>query len=120
MTTTGTKAAMAVAGIVMLLVGVTSGFFGWMMWALALNGFMGQQRAVDTSMTIYFVLAILSVLIVIVLSVLSVYFLAGRRAWNAALAAALSITVFSVAVGALHVGAVVVSAVVANQLRTNR
>jgi hypothetical protein len=117
---TGTIAAIAVTAIVVLLVAVTTGFFGWMMWALSLNGFMGQQTAVDTSQVVYFALAILSTLVAIVLSVVTVYFLSGRREWNAALSALLSIVIFSVTVGVFHTGSVVVSAIVASQLRTNR
>jgi hypothetical protein len=117
---TGTIVAMAITAIVVLGVSVAAGIAGWMMWALALNGFMGQQRAVETSMVVYLVLAVISGLISTVLSLLTFYFLAGRREWNAALSALLSIPIFAVTTGVLHTVSVVISAIVAEQLRTTR
>src|SRR5687767_15065080 len=117
---TGTIVAMAITAIVVLVVSVATGIAGWMMWALALNGFMGQQRAVETSMAVYIVLAVISGLISTILSLLAVYFLAGRREWNAALSALLSIVIFSATTGVLHTVSVVLSAIVAEQLRTTR
>jgi hypothetical protein len=116
----GTIAAISVTGVIVLLVGIASGVVGWMMWALALNGFMGQPRAVETSMMVYIVLAVISALICVALSALAVYFLSGKWNWHAAGSAALSIVVFAVTTGVLHTICVVVSAVVADQLRTNR
>lgn len=117
---TGTIAAIGVTGILILLVGIASGFAGWFMWALALNGFMGQERAVETSQMVYFALAIVSVIVCIILSALAVYLLSGRWNWNAAGAAALSIAAFAATTGVLHVVCVVTSAIVADQMRTNR
>lgn len=116
----GTIAAVIITALVTLIVGVVSGFFGWMMWALALNGFMGQQRAVETSMIVYIVLAVISAIVCVGFSALAVHFLSGRWSWNAALSAVLSIVVFAVATGVLHTVCVVISAVVASQMRTNR
>ena len=112
--------AMTITAMVVLLVSVAAGVLGWMIWALALNGFMGHQRAVETSMIVYIVLAVISGLISIMLSLLTVYFLAGRREWNAALSALLSIVIFGVTTGVLHTVSVVISAIVAEQLRTTR
>ncbi len=113
-------AAMAVSGIAVLIASVASGFVGWMAWALALNGFMGQQRAVDTSMAVYIVLAVVSAFLAVLLSVLAVYYLSAKRGWNAAGSSALSVTVFAVATFALHFASVIISAVVAGQMRINQ
>jgi len=91
-----------------------------MMWALALNGFMGQQRAVETSQIVYIVLAAVSVILCAALSILTVYLLSGKRNWNAAGSAVLSIVVFGVTTGVLHTICVVISAIVAGQMRTNK
>ena len=116
----GTIAAVGVSGLVTLMIGIASGLAGWMMWALALNGYMGQPRAVETSMTVYIILAVLSALVCVGLSSLAVYLLSGRWNWNAAGSAALSIVVFAVTTGVLHTICVVISAVVADQMRTIR
>lgn len=111
---------MIVTGLVVLLVGLGSTVLGFMIWALALNGFMGQQRAIDISMVTFVALAVLSVLVTMVLSVLVVYFLSAKRAWNAAISALISIVVFAGTTGVLHMVSVIISAIVADQLRTNR
>ena len=116
----GTIIAIIVTGISISLVAAATGIFGWMMWALALNGFMGQQRAVDISMAVYIVLAVIAALLCVFLSVLTVYLLSGRWNWNAAGSAVLSIVVFSITTGVLHTACVIVSAIVADQMRTNR
>lgn len=111
---------MAVTGLLVLVVTAGTGFFGFMMWALALNGFMGQERAVNTSMISYIVLAVASALITVILSIAAVYFLSGRRNWHPAGSAALSIVVFSITSGVLHTLCVIISAMVASALRTTR
>src|SRR5687767_2610354 len=55
-------------------------FFGLL---LALNGFMGQERAVNASIITYIVLAILVVLTVTVMSTLTANFLQRRLDWTA-------------------------------------
>lgn len=87
------------------------------MWALALNGFMGQQRAVDTSMMVFFVLGVAAVLVLTGLAVFSVHLLSGKRGWHPVGSAALSTVLFSIAIGVLHFIAVIFSALVAEQLR---
>lgn len=116
----GTIVGMISAGIVTLAVSVATGAGGLMMWALALNGFMGQERAVNASMISYFVLAVISGLATVGLSVAAVYLLSGRRNWNAAGSTVLSIVVFAVTSGVLHTACVIVSAIVASALRTGR
>lgn len=111
---------MALTGATILLIGIASGFAGWFMWALSLNGFAGQQRAVDVSLVVYVVLAVVSTLICVVLSVLTVYILSGRFNWNVVGSAVLSIVVFVVTTGVLNTISVVISAIVASELRTNK
>ncbi len=111
---------MAVTAAVILVAATASGLAGWMMWALSLNGFMGQQRAVETSMIVYIALAAVSAVVCLALGILAVYLLSHKRSWNAAGSAALSIVVFVATTGVLHTLAVVISAVVAEQMRTNR
>lgn len=116
----GTVAAVSVSGLVTLMIGIASGLAGWMMWALALNGYMGQERAVETSMTVYIALAAFSLLVCVGLSALAAYLLSDRWNWNTVGSAVLSIVVFAVTTGVLHTICVVISAVVADQMRTNR
>lgn len=120
MLTTGAKIAMALTGLLLLTTGVVSGAFSWFMWALALNGYMGQQRAVEMSMAVFSILAVVSVIVATGLSIFTVYWLAGKKAWNAAGAAALSTIVFMIVTGALHFVCILVSVLVADQLRTTR
>ena len=116
----GSIAALVVTGILMAAVTLATGFFAFMMWALALNGFMGQEDAINASMTTFIVLAVVTGAVSIFLSLCTVYYLSVRRNWNAAVSALLSIVVFALASGILHTLCVIVSAIVAEQLRTNR
>jgi hypothetical protein len=118
--TPAVKVSMATCGLLVLATTVATAFFGFMMWALALNGFMGQERAVNASMVAYIVLAVTSAIVTVSLSVATVYFLAGRRGWNAAGSAVLSVVVFAITSGVLHTLCVVISALVASALRTTR
>lgn len=118
--TGGSKAAIAITVIVTTLCGIASLASGWFMWALALNGFMGQTRAVEISMVVYFVLAIGTVIAAALLSGLAVYWLAGKRGWNAIGSAVLCGAIFIVGTSAVHFGCVLVSVLVADSLRTNR
>lgn len=116
----GTIVAAAITGIAVLVIAAASGFFGFMMWGLSLNGFMGQQRAVDISMFTYICLAIVTALLMVGLSTGLTWYLADRREWHAAVSALLSIVVFAVSTGVVHIACVIISAIVADQLRTNR
>lgn len=111
---------MAVTGIVVLAVSAGTGALGLMMWAVALNGFMGQTRAVDTSLIVYCALAVASVLVATAFSVAAVYYTTSKRGWHAAVSTIVSILAFSTAAGVVQVLAVFVSVIVADQLRTNR
>lgn len=120
MMTTGAKIAIGVTALLVLAVGVVSTAFSWFMWALALNGYMGQQRAIEVSLVVFFILAALTVLISTGLSGFAVYWLAGKKAWNAAGAAVLSAIVFMIVTGVGHFLCILVSVLVADQLRTTR
>lgn len=85
-----------------------------------MNGFMGQDRAVNASIITLVVLGLLAAVCCLALSLYSVYYLSVKRVWNAALAAALSIIVFAAITGGLQFLSVIVSAVVAEQMRTTR
>lgn len=118
--TTRTKLAMAVTGVFVLLSAIATGLFSFMIWALALNGFMGHQNAVNASMITFIVLAVLVALIAIVLGILSSCYLSAKRGWNAAGSVIVSTLVFATVCGGLQVGSVIVSTIVADQMRTNR
>ncbi len=118
--TRGVKAAIASTVVITAVCGIASAAFGWFMWALALNGFMGQQRAAEISMAVYIVMAVGAVIVGALLSGLIVYWLAGKRSWNAVGSAVLSCAIFIVGTSAVHFGCVLVSVLVADGLRTNR
>ena len=118
--TGGARVAMWLTAFVTAIVGIASLALGWFLWAVALNGFMGQQRAAATSMTVYLVLAAGAVIIATFLSALLVYWLAGKRGWNAVGSAVLSSVLFIAATVAIHFVSVIVSALVADMFRTNR
>jgi hypothetical protein len=99
---------------------VATGALWLFMWALALNGFMGQERAVNVSMITFFVMTGIFSLASIALSVYSAYYLSVKRMWNAAGAAILSIVVFATAAGGLQLLSLFISVAVASQMRTTR
>ena len=117
---TSVKIAIAAAILVTALIGVATGCFGFMGWALALNGFMGQERAVNTSMSVFVVSAVAVVAMASILSGVLVYFTAHRRNWNAGGSAVVAITIFGILSGVLHIACVIVAAVVADAMRTTR
>lgn len=112
--------AMVLTGVLVASTAVATGAFSFFMWALALNGFMGQDRAVNASMITFVVLAGLAALASIALSVFSVYHLSEKRGWNAAGSAVLSTLVFSAAAGGLQLLSVLISVIIASQMRTTR
>lgn len=116
----GTLWALIVTALLVLAAGIGTGLFSFFMWALALNGFMGQERAVNASMITFGVLAVAASLICLGLSLILVYFLSAKKKWNAAGSATLSILLFTVITGGLQLLSVIISAVVADQMRTNR
>lgn len=113
-------AAVLVTALVLIICAAATGLFSFMAWALALNGFMGQERAVNASMITFIVLAILFSVVCIGLGIFIVYFLAGKREWNAIGSAILSIVIFATATGGLQLLSVIISTIVASEMRTTR
>ncbi|MBX3287801.1 MAG: hypothetical protein KF855_00525 [Acidobacteria bacterium] len=109
--------ALVITALLLIVVSAVSGIAGFMAWALALNGFMGQETAVNVSLVTYIVLALLTALVLTIAAVLSVRYLSNTRSWNPAGATALSVVVFSILITAGHIVCVIISAVVANALR---
>lgn len=112
--------ALIVTGLLMLIFAIGTGAFALFSWALAMNGFIGQERAVNASIITFAVLGILATLVCIALSLFSVYYFSVKRAWNAAISALLSVLVFSIVSGGLQFVSVMISAVVAQQMRKGR
>lgn len=112
--------AIIITGTLMLVTSVLTASLAFFTWALALNGFMGQERAVNASMITFIALSVVFSVVCLALSLFSVYYLSVRRAWNAALAVILSVVFFSTAAGSLQLISVLFSAVVAEQMRTNK
>ena len=117
---TGAIWALISTGIVVTASAVATAAFCFFMWALALNGFMGQERAVNVSMITFIVLGGVSTLASIAFSVYSAYHLSVKRSWNAAGAAILSIVVPAILAGGLQLLSLFLSVAVASQMRTTR
>lgn len=109
--------AMTGTGIVVLLTGLATGIFGWMVTSLSYDYYRGQQRALDIYVNVFIAWAVITTLTVFVLSVLGVYLLSSRRKWNASVAGIISTVVSVAATGLLHVGGLLVSSSVANWFR---
>jgi hypothetical protein len=92
-------------------------FFGLL---LALNGFMGQERAVNASIITYIVLAILVVLTVTVMSTLTANFLQRRLDWTATVAVITSALGLAAIGVVMHIVCILIAAIVADQMRTGR
>jgi len=108
--------AVAVTIFAVLAVSVATAIVGFMVWALALNGFMGREFVVNASMFTYLGLAVMMGLLSVGLAGLATHRLAVRRGWNSAGASALSIAIFSVFVCAAYLVCVIISAIVASVL----
>ena len=99
---------------------ILSGFFGFFGLLLALNGFMGQERAVNTSIITYIVLAVVSILLVTLFSALTARFLQNRFEWRALIAVIVSSISFAVVGVVMHFVVIIIAAIVADQMRTTR
>lgn len=108
------------SGIITFVLTSVSAVSFFLMLILALNGFMGQDRAVNASFGTYVVLAGLIVLGATALSILSTGFLKRRLNWHAVLAVLLSSVGLSVIAGLLHFACVIIAAIVAEAMRTGR
>lgn len=113
-------AAVLITGGILLLLSLATGAFAFMSWALALNGFMGQDRAVNASLITLIILGVVFSLACIGLGMAAVYYLSGKREWNAAVSSIAAIVVFSVACGGLQFLSVIISAVVATEMKTTK
>lgn len=109
--------APVITAFLILIVSAATGFFGFMAWALALNGFMGNESAITISMVIYLVLAVISALAAMLLGAFATYYLAGKRSLNPVASSAISVVIFSIIVAVAHLLCVVISAIAASSLR---
>ncbi|HEV7929017.1 MAG TPA: hypothetical protein VGP12_02670 [Nitrosospira sp.] len=117
--TKGTIAAI-VTGIITLAALVVSGVVFLASLILALNGYMGQDTAVNGSFITYIVLALITALASVGLGAWLAFYLTERRKMHAALSAVISIVLMSAVGTGLHFVCVIVAAVVAEALRVKR
>lgn len=117
--TKGTIAAI-VTGIMTLAVSIVSGVVFLLSLILALNGFMGQERAVNGSFISYIVLALVTALAAVALGAWLAFYLTTRRKLHAALSAVISIVLGSVVGTGLHFVCVIIAVFVAEALRVKR
>jgi hypothetical protein len=109
-----------ISGVLIFVALCVSGVLFLFSLLLALNGFMGQERAVNGALLTYIILAILTGLISTGLGAWLAYYLTERHKWNAVGSAALAI-ILAICIGSgLHLASVVVAAVVAESLRIGR
>lgn len=108
------------SGVMTFALTCGSGVVFFFMLMLGLNGFMGQQRAVNASFGTYLVLAGLTVAGATLLSVLLTGLLKRRFSWNAVLAVLLPAISLSALASLLHFGCIVIAAIVADEMRTGR
>ena len=116
----GSITALIITGLLVLVSLAALGVFSFFMWALALNGFMGQERAVNASMITFIALAVFTGVLSVVFSLFSVYYLSVKMLWNAAGSAILSFVVFAAVGGGLQLLSVFISVMVASAMRTTR
>jgi len=109
--------AIVATGLTMLVLSVLTASVSFFVWAMAMNGFMGQERAANASMITFVLLVILAVLLCLALSLFSVYYFSVKRTWNAVVAAIVSVIVFAAVNGGLQLVSVLVSVLVAEQMR---
>ena len=117
---TGVIWSLVVTGVLLAAAAAGLGALSFFIWALALNGFMGQERAVNASLVTFVVLLIVFTLLSLAIGLLTVHFLAARRSWNAAASSLLSTIVATVVIAVLDLMAILISVLVASQLRTTR
>lgn len=111
---------MIVSGVITLLAAIASAVAGFLALMLALNGYMGQERAVNSSIATYGVLAILVIGSVTVMSGFTAHFLQRRFSWGVALSVIISGLGFAVIGVVMHVVIIIIAAIVADMMRTTR
>jgi uncharacterized BrkB/YihY/UPF0761 family membrane protein len=104
--------------VLLTTVSVGTGLTGLFMQLVTLNGYMGQDTAVNASLITYGVSALLTGIFVTIGGAFSVYFFSHSRKWNAGLASFLSIIVFSIFAAVAHLVCLVIAIIVAEGLRT--
>jgi len=109
-----------VTGILTLAVMVVSAAAFLMSWMLALNGYMGQDTAVNGSIITLIVLGIVSVLIAVGGGCWLTYYLTERRTWNVVGSTILSIFLAGAVGVGLHLASFVIAVIVAEALRTGK
>lgn len=115
----GTIASIVTGLVTVVTLGVSAVLF-FMSLLILLNGFMGQDRAVNGAFITFIALVVLTLVIGVGGGSWLSYFLTERKQWHAVGSVILSIFL-ACAIGiGVHVVAVFASAVVADQLRTNR
>jgi hypothetical protein len=108
------------SGVITFILTTFSAVIFFFMLMLGLNGFMGQQRAVNASFGTYIVLAGLVVIVATAISILTTVLLKRRLNWHAVLAVLLPAVSFSAIAGLMHFGCIVIAAIVAEEMRTGR
>lgn len=108
------------SGIITFVLTSVSAVVFFFMLMLGLNGFMGQERAVNASFGTYLVLAGSIVLGATALSMFVTGILKKRLSWHAVTAVLLPSLSFSVIAGLLHFVCIIIAAIVADQMRTGR
>lgn len=106
-----------------LLIGaglIISGVVFFFSLLIMLNGFMGQERAVNGSFITYIALTVITGLLCTGLGAWLAYYLTARRGLHAVASTAIG-TVIPLVVGVgLHFASVIIAVIVADQLRTRR
>lgn len=117
--TKGTIASI-VTGIVTLAALLVSGALFFMSLLVLLNGFMGQDRAVNGAFITYIGLTVLTLVIGVGGGGWLTWYLTERRKWHPAGSSILSIVLgCGLGIG-VHIVAVIAAAIVADQLRIKR
>ena len=112
--------SMIASGVITFVLACGSAVVFFFMLMLAINGFMGQERAVNASFGTYAFLGGMTILAATALSVVVSRLLQRRFGWHAVLAVLLSSTAFSIAACLSHLICVIISAIVASEMRTVR
>ncbi len=108
------------SGVITLLVSILSAIVGFLALMLALNGFMGQERAVNTSIATYAVLGILVIVAVTVMSVFTASFLQRKFDWGAVVSVITSGLGFAAVGVVMHIVTIIIAAIVADVMRTTK
>ena len=108
------------SAVITLGITILSSIFSFFGLLVALNGFMGQERAVNTALITFIVLAVAVILLVTIFSALTAGFLQNRFEWKAVVAVIASSFGFIVIGVVMHFVVIIIAAIVADQMRTTR